>query len=94
MFGFETGASHLHRSLIATVWDVFDRLTAMTWKSAEDTDREVRLRMKAKGWKVTAAEYDYERKIYTWRARSLRSAIRRLSEFRRLPWKITRDLRF
>jgi hypothetical protein len=45
----------------------------MTWIPAFDTDAEVRLWMRAKGWDVTGPEYDSGRQIYAWRARSVRS---------------------
>jgi hypothetical protein len=45
----------------------------MNWKPPPDTDEEVRLWMKSKGWDVTGTEYDHERQTYTWRARSVRS---------------------
>lgn len=43
----------------------------MNWKPAPDTDQEVRLWMKSKGWEVTSAEYDADRQTYAWKARSL-----------------------
>lgn len=45
----------------------------MSWEPTKDVDTEVRQWMKAKGWQVTGTEYDFERKIYTWKALSIRS---------------------
>ena len=67
MLAFEAELGHLPRSLIAAVWEVFDRLPLMTWKPTEDIDREVRAWMEAKGWEVTPVNYDAERKVYAWR---------------------------
>ena len=39
----------------------------MSWKPSADIDEEVRGWMKAKGWEVTGAEYDFDRKVYAWR---------------------------
>lgn len=39
----------------------------MTWKPSEETDREVRGWLKAKGWQVSRTSYDAEREVYAWR---------------------------
>ena len=46
---------------------------AVNWEPPPETDEEVRLWMKSKGWEVMGAEYDFERQTYTWRVRSVRS---------------------
>lgn len=38
----------------------------MNWKPAEDIDRDIRGWMRTKGWAIGGAEYDHERKIYSW----------------------------
>jgi|SRR5215207_5302830 len=45
----------------------------VNWTPSPDTDEGVRRWMKSKGPEVTGAEYDRERKIYTWKAGSLPS---------------------
>lgn len=39
----------------------------MTWKPPTDIDENVRQWMKAKGWEVTGAKYDFDREVYAWR---------------------------
>jgi hypothetical protein len=39
----------------------------MTCKPTEDTDREVRAWMKARGWEVSRVNYDLDREVYAWR---------------------------
>ena len=49
MLAFEAELAHPPPpSLIATVWDVFDRFPPMTWKATDDIDREVRAWMEAR----------------------------------------------
>jgi hypothetical protein len=45
----------------------------VNWKPMEDVDAEIRRWMKSKGWDVTGVDYDPQREIYTWSARSVRS---------------------
>jgi hypothetical protein len=42
MLAFEAELAHLPCSLVATVWEVFDRFPAMTWKPSDYTDQKVR----------------------------------------------------
>ena len=46
---------------------------SVNWNPPPETDTEVRYWMRSKGWEVMGADYDFERKIYTWNARSVRS---------------------
>lgn len=49
------------------------QISAYELEAPPDTDTEVRQWMKSKGWKVTGAEYDPGRQVYTWRAKPVRS---------------------
>jgi hypothetical protein len=62
----------------------------MSWKPSEDADQEVRQWMKSKGWEVSGAEYDFEREIYAWKARSVRSGH---SPVLRISRQVLTDLR-
>jgi hypothetical protein len=39
----------------------------MTWKPTDDMDEQVRRWMKAKGWEVSATDYNFDQAIYAWR---------------------------
>ena len=40
---------------------------SMTGNLSAYIDDQVRAWMKGKGWEVTSTDYDYERKVYSWR---------------------------
>ena len=44
----------------------------MSWK-LESTDAEVRAWLKSKAWEVSGVDYDSQREVHTWSARSVRS---------------------